>query len=279
MSVNKFRRQFLPHVPPVWAPAFKLVFFHTLDLSPEEKALGEKIESFRAQIPAEHGGEVIVSYGSPHSSTFEYQQDSEHAKPGDLNNSSVSATMQTGSNIHKGILLKRIVENVGCKRVLELGTNTGFSGAYFISGGNTHLVTIEGSEDLCKIADKNMRRVGEGFTVINALFDEAIDELIAKGERFDAVFIDGQHEREATLHYARRVAPLMEENGLFIFDDVYWSDDMNNAWKDLQRDFDFAEGVDLFLVGLLRGKSNGEGLTMHDLGKVLPRPPFSRGKW
>lgn len=278
LSVNKFRNQFLPEIPADFQPAFKLVYFHTLDLTDEEKALGQRIESFRKQIPAEHGRDAIRSYKSPRANTFEFDEASGHARPGDVNDSSVEATLRTGSDIYKGILLKRIVEGAGCSRILELGTNTGFSGAYFVSGGNTHLTSVEGSDELCTIARKNISRVSDNFTVVNALFDDAIDDLAGAGATFDAVFIDGQHEEEATLHYARRVAPLMAEGALFIFDDIYWSRGMNNAWQQLLDDFGFAEGADLFTVGLLRGKSSGKPV-VYDLGEVLPRPEFSRGDW
>lgn len=247
----------------------------------EEKALGQKIESYRSQIPAEHGRDAVLSYGSPKANTFTVDSASGHAQPGHANNSSVEATLKTGSNIQKGILLKRIVEAANSRRILELGTNTGFSGAYFISGNQAYLTTIEGSEELCVIARKNLSRISDQFNVINAFFDEAIDELVQQGARFDTVFIDGQHEEEATLHYAKRVAPLMTDDALFIFDDIYWSRGMNNAWKRLIAEFNFSEGADLFTVGLLRGNSTNDTdkTTIYDLGEVLPRPDFSRGDW
>ena len=58
-----------------------------------------------------------------------------------------------------GIQLKRIIDAFGHGNVLELGTNTGLSGCYFLSSENTeHFYTIEGSPDLCKIADINLKK-------------------------------------------------------------------------------------------------------------------------
>jgi predicted O-methyltransferase YrrM len=187
--------------------------------------------------------------------------------------------MKTGSGILKGLLLRRIVAGTGAKRVLELGTNTGFSGSYFLSVNNLKLTTVEGSSALCQIADRNMSRISDNYQIHNCLFDEAIDRLTMENEKFDCVFLDGQHEREATLHYAKRLKPLMSEGAIYIFDDIYWSDDMNQAWKDLTLLEGFSHSVDFLTLGVLRQHTLSPRARPHDLGNFIPRPPIFRKGW
>jgi predicted O-methyltransferase YrrM len=118
--------------------------------------------------------------------------------------------------------------------------------------------------------------MSDSFTVMNMLFDQAIDELIEAEERFDCVFIDGQHEQEATLHYAERVRPLMNEGSCFVFDDIYWSDGMNQAWKELCRMESFSHTVDLLYKGICVYEPHTRTTVHHDLGDVLPRPTIFR---
>ncbi len=83
-----------------------------------------------------------------------------------------------------------MVDDLALDNVLELGTNTGMSGSYILSARRApHLTTVEGSPDLCAVAEHALKE--------HDLFDDALDALAAEGKRFDAVFIDGQHEERA----------------------------------------------------------------------------------
>jgi predicted O-methyltransferase YrrM len=178
-----------------------------------------------------------------------------------------------------GILLQRIVTGIGARRVLELGTNTGFSGCYFVSAATQPgLVTVEGSAALCAIARVNLSRFSSGVLVMHRLFDEAINELAAAGERFDCVYIDGQHERQATLHYAARVTPLVNPGGILIFDDLYWSGGMNRAWQEICESPRYGLTIDYALKGV--AVPGGAGPKRHvDLCAFIGRPPIGRPDW
>jgi predicted O-methyltransferase YrrM len=279
INLSTFKNDFLRLLPEEYQQAANLVYFNRLQFTAEERKIGREVESFRSRIPEIYGGSGIESYTSPHSNTFKLKEGSAHANPGNLNVSKIEDTMRTGSNIYKGILLRRILAGSRVTRVLELGTNTGFSGCYFLSLQGVELVTVEGSGSLCEIARKNLSRISDNFRIMNCLFDEAIEKLASENLKFDCVFIDGQHEREATLHYTKRVMPLMTEEAIYVFDDIYWSDDMNQAWKELNFNFKFSESVDLFTVGVLRRRIGCDGITRHDIGDYLPRPRIFRQSW
>jgi len=278
-SFPKFQTSFLATLPSAFHPAAKFLF--TPLFSKEERQIAQQIEAFRSKIPRLAAQPKILTYTSPHSGTFE-KDDKGHAKSGDKVESDVKNQLKVGSHQIKGILLRRIVAGYGAKNILELGTNTGFSGAYFLSIEGTNLVTIEGSEELCQIADQNMSRISKNYRIMPMLFEEAIDTLTEEKAQFDCVFIDGQHEKEATLHYATRVKPLMKANALYIFDDIYWSEGMNDAWKTLIADTHYSYAVDLSYVGLCiqeAGNNSQNSPILYDMGKYTPRPEIFRKGW
>ena len=280
-----FKRNFLPQVPEAFKEAVSFAFRpHLLRsrLFPrDEKRLAEEVENFRQSIPRKYP-DVLSSYASPHSGSFTLS-DENRAEPGSVSESSVSAHAQTGIGPFGGILLKRIAEGVKAARMLELGTNTGFSARYLLSSETQpELVTIEGSADLCNIAQDNLNPFSGRCEIKNALFDDAIDHMISEGEeKFDLVFIDGQHEKEATLHYAHRVRPLMKGDGVYIFDDIYWSEDMHAAWNTICGMSHFGLTMDLGRMGIaVLAADDSEEAPQHlDLCQYRGRPEIVRKGW
>ena len=277
MNKAAFHGDFMRNLPEQFHQAALLAF--TRSATAEEKALAKKIESFRKTIPSLQEKKELHSYSSPHSDTYE-TNDQGHAVPGPYITSSVQAHMKTGIKKSRGILLRRIVEGLGARRVLELGTNTGFSGCYFLSAPTLEeLVTIEGSKDLCSIAEKNMSRISRKFRLMEMLFDDAIDLLQGENARFDCAFIDGQHEREATLHYADRVKPIMAEGGALIFDDIYWSDGMNDAWREACFSADYSTTLDLGQKGIGILRQGDEPKRHYDICDYIGRTEIHHKGW
>lgn len=270
-----FENSFLASLPDSLHEPARLLFYQ--NPTPDEKRTGASIESYRKHIS--QSGETLRSYSSPHSGTFD-KDGNKHAVPGPYAANTAKAHSQTGVSVKGGIFLKRLVTGLGARRVLELGTNTGFSGCYFLSCPELEeLVTIEGSQDLCEIADTNLRRISGSYRIMNMLFDDAIDQLIQDGEKFDCAFIDGQHEREATHHYARRVMPLLKPGGAIVFDDIYWSDDMNQCWKELCEWPDFALTVDFQRTGVAFLRDRDEDKLHCDLCEYVGTPTIARKGW
>jgi predicted O-methyltransferase YrrM len=274
-SYRRFQNRFLPSIPAEVKSAAKFMFFPMM--SREEKIVAKDIESFRAKIP-EFADEDVYSYWSPHHNEFE-KDGKGHAKAGPFVKTKVKSHLRVGANKQNGILLRRIIQGFGSKRILELGTNTGFSACYFLSVPNAGITTIEGSESLCSIADKNIQRISKNYRILNMLFDDAIDLLIEEGANFDCAFIDGQHEKQATLHYTDRILPLMASKSIIIHDDIYWSEGMNEAWSVLCNDYDFPETVDLLLKGICILDDSKSNSAHYDIGQYIPRPRWFRKGW
>ena len=205
-------------------------------------------------------------------------------RPGTFNENSIQGVANTGTNVFGGVQLKKIVDTFGSGSVLELGTNTGLSGCYFLSSKNTaKLITIEGSAELCDIAKSNLTVFGKNFIVVNDLFDLAIAQLGKDSVRFRYSFVDGQHEKKATILYKDLLLPLMEPGGVMIFDDIYWSEGMYEAWLEISSDPNFDMCLDLGWRGVCRIRGHTQSpsaeLIRFDISQYLGKPPIQRPGW
>ena len=91
---------------------------------------------------------------------------------------------------HEGALLYLLVRIAGAKRVLELGTATGYSGIWLLRGTNGGtLTTFELDHGRAERARKNFAAAGLGEQAL-VLEENAVDGLEKLEARFDACFID-----------------------------------------------------------------------------------------
>ncbi|MFY8189892.1 MAG: class I SAM-dependent methyltransferase, partial [Bacteroidia bacterium] len=76
-------------------------------------------------------------------------------------------------------------------------------------------------------------------------------DILQKLQSIDLLFIDGNHSYEATLRYFNLCKPYLHNDSLLIFDDIYWSKGMTNAWEEIKADPMVKVSVDLFFIGLV----------------------------
>lgn len=91
---------------------------------------------------------------------------------------------------HEGALLYLLIKIAGAKRVLELGTATGYSGIWLLRGtGGGTLTTYEMDRDRASTARKNFADAGLAKQA-TVLQEDAVEGLPKLEARFDACFID-----------------------------------------------------------------------------------------
>ena len=91
---------------------------------------------------------------------------------------------------HEGMLLYLLVKIAGAKRVLELGTATGYSGIWLLRGTDGgSLTTFEVDHKRAERARANFSDAGLGKQAL-VLEQEAVAGLEKVDQRFDACFID-----------------------------------------------------------------------------------------
>ena len=151
-----------------------------------------------------------------------------------------------------GQLLFRLINYFQPKNALELGTSLGITTAYLSkANGSTEVITIEGCPETATIAQQNWERLGcKNITLRMGNFDEVLPEVLNHIPALDFVFIDGNHRKEMTLDYFNKCLQKAHEKSVFVLDDIYWSEEMKEAWEEIKADNRVSVTIDLFFMGL-----------------------------
>lgn len=148
-------------------------------------------------------------------------------------------------------LLFRITNYFQPATILELGTSLGM-GTVALSLGNpsAQIKTIEGCPNTAKVAKQQF----EAFKLKNIeLHIKSFEDYFEKDStaNYDLVYIDGNHDKEKTLQYFDILLKKTTNDSLFIFDDIYWSPPMTEAWNDIIQHPKVTVSIDTFYWGLV----------------------------
>ncbi|WP_141071074.1 class I SAM-dependent methyltransferase, partial [Campylobacter fetus] len=50
-------------------------------------------------------------------------------------------------------------------------------------------------------------------------------------DKIDFAFIDGHHDKNATIRYFEQILPFMNQGSVVAFDDINYNQNMTNAWN------------------------------------------------
>ena len=155
-------------------------------------------------------------------------------------------------NARQGTILFKLAHFIKPKVVLELGTSLGFSTMYLASGTTGQIHTIEADKTLLELSKQNFKQLKlKNIESYQGTFNDVLPTILKPGTLIDIAFIDGHHDREATLNYFKQIVPFMSKSGVLIFDDIHWSKGMTEAWKDICQSNEVTVSIDLFNMGLV----------------------------
>jgi predicted O-methyltransferase YrrM len=157
-----------------------------------------------------------------------------------------------------GHLLYRITKHYKPERIIELGTSLGIS-TYYLAFGHPDagVITIEADPALAAIVSENLRKQKlTNVHLINNTFDHALPALLPESPGKTLVFIDGNHSLSSTLKYTDFFLSGLPDGSLIILDDINWSEDMRQAWKEIREHKKSALTIDLYRMGVVFIKDN-----------------------
>ena len=155
-----------------------------------------------------------------------------------------------GSTNFRAKLLLRLVNYFKPNHILELGTSLGIS-TYAMHIGNiaSKITSIEGCPNLVNFTKHQLKKhQSSNIRLKCGDFSEVIPSLDTE---FDLIFIDGNHQKEATLSYFESLLPKAHNDTIFIFDDIYWSKDMTEAWEAIKTHPKVTVSIDTFFWGFV----------------------------
>ena len=157
----------------------------------------------------------------------------------------------------KSLWLHNICAYFKPKYVLEMGTSLGISAAHLAQNA-TKVISLEGNPAIASQARKVFKNLGqENIEILTGNFDETLLECLKKNELPDIVYLDGNHTYEATLRYFNQlISSRNEHEMILIFDDIYWSKGMMQAWEEIKQHPDVTLSIDIYYFGLIFFKTN-----------------------
>ena len=152
-----------------------------------------------------------------------------------------------------GQLLFRMVDKYAPAEILELGTSLGITSSYLAkANANAFFTTMEGAKSIAAVARENFKKLDlENVVLIEGNFDDTLPEWLKAGKKIDLAFIDGNHRYEPTVRYFQQLLEAVDETSILIFDDIHWSREMEQAWKEIQDDPSVTLTIDLFFIGIV----------------------------
>ncbi|TMM31041.1 class I SAM-dependent methyltransferase [Polaribacter aestuariivivens] len=156
-----------------------------------------------------------------------------------------------GISNKKAKLLIHIINYFKPAVTLEVGTSLGLAtSAIKIGNNSTKITTLEGCRETSKIASELLNNNFKNINIITGNFNETLPE-ISKKNKYDFIYFDGNHTKKSTLKYFNTCLKTSDNNSMWIFDDIYWSKDMQEAWMEIKNNPAVTVTVDLFYFGIV----------------------------
>ncbi|RXK05047.1 O-methyltransferase [Halarcobacter bivalviorum] len=149
-------------------------------------------------------------------------------------------------------LIYSLVKESKPLNILELGTCCGFSSIYMAKASPLSIIhTIEGDSTLASIAEKHIKKANcSNIKQYIGKFQDILDEVLEEIALIDFAFIDGHHDKDATIKYFHQIKPFLTENAIVVFDDISWSEGMKEAWEIIKKDSSIERVEDLQKLGI-----------------------------
>lgn len=157
----------------------------------------------------------------------------------------------SGTSLKNAKLLFRLVRYFQSPSILELGTNLGIATqAMALANPKAKITTIEGCPAILEVANRQFsKKKLSNITTVQGDFKAKIREHRQKN--WDLIFFDGHHSKEATLRYFEMLLPTAHNDSVFIFDDIYWSKGMTEAWESIKKHPQVTVTVDTYNWGIV----------------------------
>ena len=121
----------------------------------------------------------------------------------------------------EGRVLRQLVESTGAKRIVEIGTSSGYSTIWLAMGARAtggKVYTHEINPKMIEIARANFKKAGVD-DIITIIKGDAHDTIKQHKDTIDVVFLDA--EKKGYVDYLAKLLPLVRPGGLILGHDMH----------------------------------------------------------
>ncbi|WP_300570710.1 class I SAM-dependent methyltransferase [Flavobacterium sp.] len=166
----------------------------------------------------------------------------------------ISKIAQTaGITSKRAELLYRIVHYFQPSTILEIGTSLGLATSALSLGNlNGKIITLEGCPETSAIAKNQLQKINcNNVELVVSEFSSYLSNPQLQNSEFNLIYFDGNHSQKATLDYFELLLPTITNDSVWIFDDIHWSTDMEEAWKIIKNHPKVKVTIDTFQWGFV----------------------------
>jgi len=150
-------------------------------------------------------------------------------------------------------LLFRITQYFQPNNILEIGTSLGLAtSALALGNTNAKVVTIEGCPQTGDVAKNQLDKFKcNNIESIISEFEVFLKSSNLQSTIYNLIYFDGNHSKKATLAYFDLLLPTVDNDSVWIFDDIHWSPQMEEAWKIIKDHPKVTVTIDTFQWGFV----------------------------
>lgn len=138
-----------------------------------------------------------------------------------------------GISTKRAKLLFRVLNYFQPQNILEIGTSLGLATSALSLGNKTaKIISLEGcskTQGVAKFQLENSKF--QNIEFITTKFEDYLTTHNLKPRTYNLIYFDGNHSKKATLEYFELLLPTITNETVWIFDDIHWSKDMEEAWE------------------------------------------------
>lgn len=227
-------------------------------MTPEERRLLAAIEHRRSRLLASDEEIDVVDYGA---GTPTSARSREEMRRGVHAVVPVTTICRASKSRFWATVLFKLIRKLQPSSCVELGSCVGISAAYQATGlrlnGHGHLVTMEGSPEIAKIAQQSFEKLNlTNTSLVVGPFHAVLGRVLEDMRPVDYFFNDGHHDHHAVLEYFHDSLECLADGAVVVFDDIAWSKGMRRAWEDVENDEHVAASLDLRSLGVIVVEDN-----------------------
>jgi predicted O-methyltransferase YrrM len=150
-------------------------------------------------------------------------------------------------------LLFRITRYFQPENILEIGTSLGLATTALSTGNpKAKIVTLEGCSNTMNHALAQLQKFNlKNINCINTEFSKQLSTYNLQPTTYNLVYFDGNHSKKATLEYFELLLSTTTNDSIWIFDDIHWSVDMEEAWEIIKNHPKVTVTIDTFQWGIV----------------------------
>lgn len=150
-------------------------------------------------------------------------------------------------------LLFRVTNYFQPNNILEIGTSLGLAtSALALGNTNANVITIEGCPETTNVAKNQLNQFDcNNVENVNSEFESFLISENIQSAIYNLIYFDGNHSKKATLAYFDLLLPTIDNDSVWIFDDIHWSPEMEEAWEIIKNHPKVTVTIDTFQWGFV----------------------------